>query len=75
MAFHGKGVKCMGIMAIANASATTVGNTLSGIVTSEMLGGVMDEVKGLLPVVIPVSIGYLALRKGLSFLLGTLRRA
>ena len=61
-------------MVVAN-TAGTVSNTLSGIVTQDMLSGVMDEVKGLLPVVIPVSIGYLALRKGLSFLLGTLRRA
>lgn len=61
-------------MLVAN-TAGTVSNTLSGIVTQDMLSGVMDEVKGLLPVVIPVSIGYLALRKGLSFLLGTLRRA
>lgn len=52
-----------------------VSSTLTSIVTQDMLSGVMDEVKGLLPVVIPVSIGYLALRKGLSFLLGTLRRA
>lgn len=61
-------------MLVANAP-DVVSNTLSGIVTQDMLSGVMDEVKGLLPVVIPVSIGYLALRKGLSFLLGTLRRA
>lgn len=48
---------------------------LASTVTAEMLGGVMDEIKGLLPVVIPVSITYLALRKGLSFLLGMLRKA
>ncbi len=64
----------MGSIVIANA-AGAVSNTLTSIVTAEMLSGVMDEVKGLLPVVIPVSIGYLALRKGLSFLLGTLRKA
>ncbi len=64
----------MGSIVIAN-TAGAVSNTLTSIVTAEMLSGVMDEVKGLLPVVIPVSIGYLALRKGLSFLLGTLRKA
>ena len=64
----------MGSIVIANA-AGAVSNTHTSIVTAEMLSGVMDEVKGLLPVVIPVSIGYLALRKGLSFLLGTLRKA
>lgn len=44
-------------------------------VTTELLSGVLDEVKELLPVVLPVAIGYIAFRKGLSFLFGTLRRA
>lgn len=44
-------------------------------VTPELLGGVLDEVKDLLPVVLPVSIGYIAFRKGLGFLFGTLRKA
>ena len=49
--------------------------TLSGIVTSSMLSGVLDEIVGLLPVVIPVMIGFIALRKGLSFVMGMLRAA
>ena len=48
---------------------------LSGIVTSSMLSGVLDEIVGLLPVVIPVMIGFIALRKGLSFVMGMLRAA
>lgn len=48
---------------------------LSGIVTSTMLGGVLDEIIGLLPTVIPVMIGFIALRKGISFLQGILRSA
>lgn len=44
--------------------STTV---LSGIVTSNLLGGVLDEVVGLLPVCIPVLITFIALRKGISF--------
>lgn len=36
---------------------------------------VLNEVLGLLPTVIPTIIGFLALRKGLSFLIGSLRRA
>lgn len=39
------------------------------------LDGVLDEVVGLLPVVIPVAITFLALRKGLGFLFGVLRAA
>lgn len=48
---------------------------LSGIVTSEMLTGVLDEVVGLLPVCIPVMIGFIALRKGISFIRGILKSA
>lgn len=53
------------------ASATV----LSAIVTADMIGGVLDEVVGLLPVVLPACIGFLALRKGVSFVLGMLRSA
>lgn len=48
---------------------------LSGIVTSEMLSGVLDEIVALLPVVIPVMIGFIGLRKGISFLQGVLHSA
>ena len=48
---------------------------LSTIVTSDMLQGVLTEVTGLLPVVIPVMIGFIALRKGISFLQGVLHGA
>lgn len=48
---------------------------LSGIVTAEMMGGVLDEIVGLLPVVIPVMVSFIALRKGISFLQGILHSA
>lgn len=48
---------------------------LKDIVTSAMLSGVLDEIVGLLPVIIPVSITFIAVRKGLSFLFGALRKA
>lgn len=48
---------------------------LSTIVTAEMLGGVLDEIVGLLPVVIPVMIGFIGLRKGISFIQGILHSA
>ena len=54
------------------AAAATV---LSGIVTSSMLSGVLNEIVGLLPVVVPTMIGFIALRKGISFVLGMLRAA
>lgn len=56
-------------------AASDVSLTLSNIVTSEMVGGVMDEIVGLLPIVIPVSIGYIGLRKGIGFLFNSLKKA
>ena len=48
---------------------------LKTIVTVEMLNGVLDEITGLLPIVIPVMIGFIAIRKGISFLQGILHAA
>lgn len=48
---------------------------LSTIVTADVLGGVLDQVVGVLPVVLPVMIGFIAIRKGISFVLGMLRAA
>lgn len=41
---------------------------LETVVTAEMLGGVLDEIIGLLPIVIPVMITFIALRKGIAFI-------
>lgn len=54
------------------AGATT---TLSTVVTADLLKGVLDEVVALLPVCIPVMIGFIALRKGISFVQGILHSA
>ena len=48
---------------------------LSEVVTSAMCQGVLNEVTGLLPTIIPVSIGFIAVRKGISFLFSALRHA
>lgn len=48
---------------------------LSTIVTAEMLSGVLDEIVALLPVVVPVMIGFIGLRKGISFIQGILHSA
>lgn len=44
-------------------------------VTGIQLSGVLTEVTSLLPVVLPVMIGFIAFRKGLQFLKGTLKGA
>lgn len=40
---------------------------LSKVVTSQMLSGVLSEITSLLPIVIPVMIGFIAIRKGIAF--------
>ena len=55
--------------------ATAAATTLSSIVTAEMLSGVLDEILAILPVVIPVMIGFIGLRKAISFLQGVLHSA
>ena len=49
--------------------------TVSGVVTSSMVSGVLNEVISLLPVMLPAMIGFIAVRKGVSFVLGMLRSA
>ena len=46
------------------ATATSV---LASVVTGDMLKGVLNEITGLLPVVIPTMIGFIAIRKGIAF--------
>lgn len=58
-----------------NEAAAAVAQNLSDIVTADMMNGVLDQVIGLLPVVIPVMIGFIALRKGISFIQGILHSA
>lgn len=53
---------------------------MAGTVLNEALGGgvlngVLDEVVGILPTVLPVSITFLGIRKGISFVIGMLRSA
>ena len=57
------------------ALTETGAKTLASIVTADMLGGVFNEIISLLPVVIPVTVGFIAIRKGLGFLFGSLRQA
>lgn len=48
---------------------------LASIVTADMLKGVLAEITGLLPVVIPVMIGFIAIRKGIAFVQSILHSA
>lgn len=53
----------------------TASSGLSKIVTADMMQGVLSEITGLLPVVIPVMVGFIGLRKGISFLQSVLHSA
>lgn len=48
---------------------------LSKVVNKEMLTGVLNEVISLLPIIIPVIVGFIGLRKGISFLQSILHSA
>ena len=55
----------------AAASGTVLKTALSDV----DLNTVLSEVTGLLPVVLPVMVGFIAIRKGVSFLQGILHSA
>lgn len=57
------------------ASAATASGKISGVVTADMMQGVLDEVISLLPVCIPVMISFIGLRKGISFIQSVLHAA
>ena len=42
-------------------------NTVANVVTGEMLQGVLMEVVNLLPICLPVMIGFIGIRKGIAF--------
>lgn len=48
---------------------------LSSVVTADMLKGVLNEILGVLPIVIPVVISCVAVRKGISFVVGSMQSA
>lgn len=48
---------------------------LDKTIKADMVNGVLDEVVAVIPTVIPVAITFIAIRKGISFVLGLLRSA
>lgn len=48
---------------------------LDTVITSAMLEGVLDEIVSLLPICIPVLIGFIGLRKGIAFVQSILHSA
>lgn len=60
---------------VALGGSGTTGTVLSGVVTQNMMNGVLDEIIGVLPVCLPVLITFIGIRKGISFVIGILRSA
>lgn len=50
-------------------------SVLTEAIKPATVAGVLDEVVALIPTVIPVAISFIAIRKGISFVLGLLRSA
>ena len=57
---------------LQSINAATV---LDKTIKSDMVMGVLDEVVAVIPTIIPVAISFIAIRKGISFVLGMLRSA
>lgn len=68
-------VLMLSVSAFAASPTPLPGNTVVTAVGSTDLSGVLQEVINLLPVVIPVMIGFIAIRKGVSFLRSVLHSA
>lgn len=56
---------------LQSINATVLDQTIK----ADMVNGVLDEVVAVIPTVIPVAITFIAIRKGISFVLGLLRSA
>lgn len=56
-------------------SVVEASGALADVVTGDMMGGVLDELVSLLPIVIPVLIGFIGLRKGIAFVRSILHSA
>jgi len=50
------------------------GSVFSGV-TADTFTGMFNEIKTLIPIMIPVAVTYMAIRKGWSFLMSILKKA
>lgn len=61
------------LISVAAVEGST--GTLSGVITEEMMSGVLDEVISLLPVCMPTMITFMGIRKGIGFVRSILKSA
>lgn len=57
------------------SGTTTTANTVASSIANVDLSVMLQEVVNLLPALLPTIVGFMAVRKGISFLIGMLRRA
>lgn len=48
---------------------------MADLVTADMFTGMLSEIKSLIPVLLPTVVGFMAFRKGWSFLKGQIKSA
>lgn len=60
---------------LASGGATVPTIDWSTLITSDALAPLTSAITSVLPIVLPVSIGVVAIRKGVSFVLGMIRSA
>lgn len=60
---------------LSGTSGTGTVTHLSDVVTADMMNGAFSEILGVLPVVIPAVVTFVAFRKGIAFILSALRKA
>ena len=70
-----KGGEYMNPIILAATSDVSSGGSVSGVVTEQMLQGVLNEVINLLPVCLPVMITFIGIRKGIAFVRSMLQSA
>lgn len=56
-----------------SAAAAFVVPSIADSITGDMMNGILTQITDLLPVVLPVMVGCLAFRKGLSFFQSLIR--
>ena len=61
-----------GVLLGSGSSVTTV---VAGAIENVDFSGILSELIALLPVVLPTVVGFIGIRKAISFLIGSLRRA
>jgi len=59
------------ILLTSSVASNTVATAINGV----DLSGILQEIVSLLPVILPTVVGFIGVRKGISFLIGSLRRA